>query len=77
VHLKGRADRLTVKVYTRALVCVGSAEAVNVPAGWSQVPLPSAALQDSGAGTFFYVISGQRDGAKTVKDAVGRVVVLR
>jgi hypothetical protein len=77
VHVKGRADRLRLKVYTRALICVGSTELLNTPSGWNQIPLPGAVVLSAGPGTYFYVVSGERGSTKTVKNATGRLVVLR
>ncbi len=78
VKLKGPADRLSVKVYTRAMHVVGSVETGPVAGGWNQVALPSEFVKDAASGTYFYVVSGERKGAKTArKSASGKLVVLR
>jgi hypothetical protein len=77
VHLKGSAERLTLKIYTRAMVCVGSLEQGAVGPGWHRLPLPSEFSADAGNGTYFYVVSAYRRGEKTVQDAVGRITILR
>jgi hypothetical protein len=76
-HLKGHADNVSLKVYTRAWICVGSADSGAVSAGWTHLPLPSAFTQDAGAGTYYYVLSASRGGAKTEKHSVGKLTVLR
>jgi hypothetical protein len=77
VHVRGRADRLVLKLYSRAMTCLGSREVSNTSGGWVQIALPESFVNDAGAGTYFYVVSGERGQARTVQDAVGRVVVLR
>jgi hypothetical protein len=77
VKLKGAADRLTLKLYTRAMIVVGTQELGSHGAGWRHLRLPDEFLQSAGNGTYFYVVSGERGQAKTVENAVGRLTVIR
>lgn len=77
VKLKGDADTLTLKVYSRAMTLLGSRETGPRPSGWTHIKLPDDFIAQAGNGTYFYVISGTRGDAKTVKDALGKITVLR
>lgn len=77
VKLKGSADSLTVKVYTRAMLCVGTQKLGPQSAGWHHLPLPSDFVQDASNGTYYYVVSGERGQAKTVHNAVGKLTIIR
>jgi hypothetical protein len=77
VKLKGAADALTVKVYTRAMTVVGVLELGPHGPGWQHLRLPDAFKQAAGNGTYFYVVSGRRGESKTVQDAIGRITVIR
>jgi hypothetical protein len=76
VKLRGRCDRMVVKVYTPAMVCVGQAEAAGLPSGWSQVPLP-AALLGAANGLYYYELEVERGGQKATARSLGRLMLLR
>jgi hypothetical protein len=76
VKLKGSAEKLTLKVYSRAMTCLGTYESGPLGPGWQRMPLPQAFIDQAGNGTYFYVVCGERKGSKT-EDAIGRVTVLR
>jgi hypothetical protein len=76
VKLSGPAEDLHMKVYTEALVAVGSVDFGAVPAGWNSVSLPSwvAGLPQ---GTYYYVVGAERGIVKAARPAIGRLVVIK
>ena len=78
VKVKGRSDKITVKVYTDAMVCIGTRVLDGDHAsGWVNVDLPEAFVAGSSNGLFYYHVSVERGSVKALKNAVGRVVVAR
>ena len=77
VKLSGHCDRLVLKIYTPAMVCVGKREVGLLNAGWSQVPLPLEVLAGASNGLYYYEIEVERGGQKAPAKTVGRLMVLR
>jgi expansin (peptidoglycan-binding protein) len=75
--LAGRADGVTLKIYTKAMACIGTQELGPQGAGWVKIPLPSAFSDAPVNGTYFYVISIQRNGHRNLKHSTGKIMVLR
>jgi len=76
-QLAGRCDSLTLKVYTNAMVCVGSRELGPQNAGWVQIPMPTELVSGAGNGTYYYIITAQRGSTTNLTRAVGKFLVLR
>jgi len=75
VDLKGHADGLVLKVYTQALLCVGTRNAGPKPAGWSAIALPET-MAGMPNGVYFYIASAER-GGQQMPPVYGRLMVLR
>lgn len=75
VKLDGRASRIRVRIYGRAMAVAGEAEVPGqwLP-GWNAVPVP---LPDLGPGTWFFSIEAQEGERKSLRRPPGRLVVLR
>ena len=76
MKIKGSCDKVTVRVFTPAMVCVGKRELLgSQAAGWVNVDLPA----DFGIsnGLFYYQVTAERGSVKAIKSAVGRVVVAK
>jgi len=76
VLLQGNCDSLKLKVYTKAMVCVGERDAGAQPGGWVAVALPDAMNTGIAAGLYYYRITAERGGQQTTP-VIGRLVVLR
>jgi hypothetical protein len=78
VKVKGSCDKVSVKVYTPAMVCVGKREVLGSNgAGWVNVELPPEFVLGSANGLYYYVVSVERGKIKGLKPATGRVVLAR
>jgi hypothetical protein len=77
VLLKGRADSLSLKLYTRSWVLVAEELSGPHPAGWARIGLPQAFRDAAGADAYYYVVSASRDGVKVIKPAKGAIQILR
>ncbi|MGH7441201.1 MAG: FlgD immunoglobulin-like domain containing protein, partial [bacterium] len=75
VELAGNADDVTLKVYTKALVLVGSFDFGPQPAGWDPLPMPPAmySLPD---GLYYYTLSATRNG-EGLAPTLGKLYILR
>jgi alpha-L-arabinofuranosidase len=76
VHLEGACDSVELKIYSRAMVCVGTRTTGSEPAGWIPVELPDTLERGAANGVYFYRIVARRGGMDT-KPTIGPLVVLR
>jgi hypothetical protein len=76
VYLESAADDLVIKIYTVAMVVVGSRDAGPSPAGWSTISLPDTLIDNVTNGQYYYRVTAQK-GGNAFKPVVGRLVVLR
>jgi hypothetical protein len=74
--LSGPADKVTIKFYTNAMVCLGQADSGPSPGGWTRVALPPE-LRAAPSGTYYYSIKSLRGAQANLKPAVGSLVLLR
>ena len=77
VLLNYPADAVELKIYTEAMVMMGSSKVGSQPAGWAVVPLPWTGQRSVPPGTYFYTVSAQRYGSETRAQKVGRLVITR
>jgi hypothetical protein len=75
VKLEGSCDRVTVKIFTAAMVCVGSADSGPRSAGWAEVPLPDF-LASQPNGLYYYWVEAAR-GQATTPPVIGKMAILR
>ena len=75
-HLQGHADRVVVRIYTKAMVCLGQSELGARGPGWCQVPLPAEMLA-APSGAYYYQVHSERSGQKDLGRAAGTLVKLR
>ncbi len=74
--LKGRADEVVLKVYTKAMVCLGSSRLGSQVPGWCQVPLP-AEMSTAPGGLYYYRLATLRGGVENLEPGIGSFMVLR
>lgn len=76
LKLSGPAERVRLKIYTEALVAVGSVDLGGAMRGWNSFSLPVWVVGLPN-GTYYYVISAERGVVKAARPAVGKLVVIR
>ena len=76
VKLSGPADSVRLKVYTKALVAVGTVDLGAMAAGMNTVSLPSW-LTGLPSGAYYYVVSAERGVVKAARPSIGRLVVIK
>ncbi len=74
--LVGDAESLEVKVYSKSMVCVGTAVTGPQAEGWRFIPLP-AAMGTVGNGLYYYVLSAQGAGGQVKAPGIGKFYILR
>lgn len=74
LKLAGPADRVTLRIYTPALVRVASVESGPLPQGWGTLALPRAMAQVP-SGLYYYELGAAR-GSANARPVIGRLVVL-
>ncbi len=77
VKLKGRADSISVKVYTRSWICVAEAQGGPQAGGWARLDLPRAFLDAAPSDAYYYVVSAKRGGAVAPRSGKGTLQLLR
>lgn len=73
--LEGPADQVTLRIYTPAMVCVGSAQSGASLPGWGRLAMP-AATTALHSGLYYYEVRAQR-GESMSRPAIGRMVILQ
>ena len=76
MQLQGPCDRLVLKVYSKAMVCLGQAETGSQRPGWAGVPLPGE-LAEAPNGLYYYEVRAFRDNGQASAPVRGKLVVLR
>jgi len=77
VLLRLPVDSLEVKVYTVAMVMVGSCKHGSAPAGWVQLGLPEAMKNSPAAGLYHFVVSAQRNGSRAQAAHSGKLLIVK
>ena len=77
VQLNGRADGLSLRLYTRSWVLVAESSAGPQAPGWCRVPIPAAFVDSAGSDAYYYVVSASRGGSKVLKPGKGAIQVVR
>ncbi|MES2201010.1 MAG: hypothetical protein V4498_02035, partial [candidate division FCPU426 bacterium] len=72
----GDAESLEVKVYSKSMVCVGTAVTGPQAEGWRFIPLP-AAMGTVGNGLYYYVLRAQGAGGQVKAPGIGKFYILR
>jgi hypothetical protein len=76
VELNGPADSVVLRVYSKAMVCIGFSSIGAQAPGWTKVPLPlEMALQPDGL--YYYQVKSIRQGAENLEPGTGKFMVLR
>lgn len=73
VKLKGPADSVELKVYSKALVCVAVVRLPAQNAGWCRLPLPALPA----SGFYSYRVKAYRGGAASLEPGIGSFLVTR
>jgi hypothetical protein len=76
VELNGPADSVVLRVYSRAMVCIGSSSLGSQGPGWTKVPLPNE-MASQPNGTYYYKVKSIRQGTENLEPGAGKIMVLR
>lgn len=76
IQVLGEADRVEAKIYTPAMVCVGTVWAGPCPVGWVNLPLPQEFLGARANGLYYYRVVATRGGSAS-NPKIGRFMVIR
>lgn len=77
VKLQGPADAIELKVYTKALICVGRLTLGPGSGGWNQLILPSDWTATLSPGLYYYEVTALRGDARVQAAKPGKIMVLR
>jgi hypothetical protein len=77
IHLSVAADEVVVRVWSPGLRLLAESHTLNVPAGWSQVPLPLEFLSAATNGFYFSSVTANRGERKALPLAPGKFQILR
>jgi hypothetical protein len=77
VLLNGPAESLELKVYTAAMVAVGSRQRGASLGGWVQIPLPDGIKNSASAGLYYYVVSGRNGGKRAKAPHSGKLFIIK
>lgn len=77
IDLSGPVDRLTLRLWTKAMILVASFDSQNGRAGWQTLVLPSTFLGDLANGTYYLTVAAQSGAAQLVAPQPLRLVLIR
>jgi hypothetical protein len=75
VYLDYPADGIELRIYSQAMIMVGGTKLGAVPQGWVHVPMPGQSALNPG--TYYYTITGKRNGSSVKASKIGRLVISR
>jgi hypothetical protein len=77
VLFESGVDQLTLRIYTRAMVCVQSMTVPGNPSfAWQSISVPASAFKGFGGGLYYFVVTGSR-GETTSPAFIGKFFILR
>ena len=77
IDLSGPVDRLTLRLWTKAMVLVAGFDSQNARAGWQTLVLPSAFLGGLANGTYYLTVAAQAGPAQLAAPKPVRLVLIR
>ena len=77
VQLNRQVDKLTLKVYSTSMMVIDSISSGPKGAGWAPLSLPPAFVQNAPNGTYYYVITAEKNGSPTRTAGTGKLLILR
>ena len=77
VELNRPVDKLTLKIYTKAMVAIYSLSSGPQNTGWAKVPLPTEFVKSAESGTYYYTITAEKNGSTSRLNGTGHIVVIR
>ena len=77
VELNKPVDRLTLKIYAKSMVCISSVSSGGAGAGWVTLPLPTEFLMSAASGTYYYVVTAERNGSQSRALGTGKMLIIR
>ena len=77
VQLNRSVDKVTLKVYSESMVCLDNISSGPSNAGWATIGLPPTFLQTATSGTYYYVVSVEKNGSNSRVQGVGKMMFLR
>jgi hypothetical protein len=77
VKLSAPAERIRVKVWTKALMLVAAGESGPAPQGWSWVPMPRDFIKDPSSGLYFITVDAWGGGGKSADAPAAKAFILR
>lgn len=77
VKLKGRADQVVVKVWTKSLVIAAVGQTGSCRKGWNRVPLPESFWKDAPNGLYYYTCEAKGPLGSSESDKPGKIMLAR
>jgi hypothetical protein len=75
VKLGGACDQVTLRIFTKAMVCVGTVTSGPQSEGWAEIPLAES-VASLPNGLYYYLAQASRAGAET-PTCVGKMLLAR
>jgi hypothetical protein len=75
--LAGPTDVVELRIYSRAMVCLGLLRLDHCVVGWQTIDLRATGFIPSASGLYYYSLTSQRDGQKAQVSKPGFLLWLR
>jgi hypothetical protein len=76
VQLNRSVDSITLKIYSKAMVMIDSSRSGPQAPGWVALPLPASLLTGVN-GSYYYLVSIEKNGSSSRALGTGKLVILR
>ena len=77
VQMDGPADRIRVRIYSKAMVLAAEVNFENPIQGWNEVPLPMEDMRNWSNGLYYYNVTSYRGSEGCLKGRKGQIFILR
>lgn len=76
LKLKGHADSVELRVYSKGMICVGTSRIGATAPGWRKLPLPAELLGEP-SGLYYYRVKSIRHGEANLEPGIGSFMVIK
>jgi len=77
VELNRPVDGLTLKIYTKSMVAIDSVSRGACAQGWVSLGLPPKFLAEATNGTYYYVVTAQKNGSEKKAPLIGKLLIFK
>jgi hypothetical protein len=77
VQLNNKVDKLTLKIYSTSMIVIDSVSSGPSAAGWAAISLPPTFMATATNGTYYYVITAEKNGSPARTAGTGKLLILR